>query len=107
MTPEWTIGNLLIQAIGGFLGAHAAALAAHEHRFGFAGHGLVGFVAGALSGFFFQRIAMTTVYGTGDAIPLTPLDAGFYQAVTGLVAGGIAMLVVGLLRYELTKTSDE
>jgi hypothetical protein len=107
MQLEWTIGNLIIETIGGFLGAHAAALVAHEHRFGFIGHSLVGLIAGALSGFFFQRIVMTTVTSTGDAMPLTPFEVGIYQAVAGLVAGGMAMLVIGLLRYELTKTSDK
>lgn len=107
MELEWTIGNLVIETIGGILGAHAAALVVHEHRFGFMGHSLVGLIAGALSGFFFQRLVMTTVTGTGDAMPLTPLEVGIYQAVAGLVAGGLAMLVVGFLRYELMKTSDK
>ena len=107
MTPEWTILNLVIQAIAGILGAHAAALAAHEHRFGFIGHSLVGLAAGVLSGFFLQRIVMTTVTASGDAMPITALDAGIYQAVAGLAVGGMAMLVVGLLRSELTKTSSK
>ena len=107
MTPEWTILNLVIQAIAGILGAHAAATAAHEHSFGFIGHSLVGLVAGALSGFFLQRIVMTTVTATGDAMPITALEAGVYQAVAGLAVGGMAMLVVGLLRYEITKTSSK
>lgn len=107
MTPEWTILNLVIQAIAGILGAHAAATAAHEHSFGFIGHSLVGLVAGALSGFLLQRIVMTTVTGTGDVMPITALDAGIYQAVAGLAVGGMAMLVIGLLRYEMTKTSSK
>jgi uncharacterized membrane protein YeaQ/YmgE (transglycosylase-associated protein family) len=107
MTPEWTITNLVIQAIAGFLGAHAAALVSHEHRFGFIGHSLVGLIAGALSGFFLQRIVMTTVTGTGDAMPITDLQEGIYQAVTGLAVGGMAMLVIGFVRYEMTKTSSK
>ena len=107
MIPEWTIMNLAIQAIGGVLGAHIAAMVAHEHRFGFIGHSLTGLIAGALSGFFLQRIVMTTVTATGDAMPMTALEAGIYQAVAGLSAGGMAMLVVGLVRYEMTKTSSE
>ena len=107
MTPEWTTVNLLIQAIAGILGAHAAAVVAHEHRFGFIGHSLVGLIAGVLSGFFLQRIVMTTVTGTGDAMPITALQAGIYQAIAGLAVGGMAMLVIGLLRYEMTKTSSK
>ena len=103
MTPVWTTTNLLIQLIAGILGAHAAAMVAHEHRFGFIGHSLVGLIAGALSGFFLQRIVMTTVTGTGDAMPITALQAGIYQAVAGLAVGGMAMLIVGLLRYEMTE----
>ena len=107
MTPEWTVVNLVIQAIAGILGAHIAAMAAQEHQFGFVGYSLVGLIAGALSGYFLQRIVMTTVYGTGDAIPLSGLETGIYQAVAGLTVGGIAMLVIGLLRYEMSKTSSK
>lgn len=107
MGPDWTITNLIIQAIAGILGAHGAAAVAHEHRFGFIGHTLVGLVAGAVSGFFLQRIAMTTVYGTGDAMPVSIAEIGILQALTGAVAGGIAMFVVGFLRYEMSRGSAE
>lgn len=107
MTPEWTILNLVIQSVAGVFGAHIAAIVAHEHRFGFVGHSVVGLVAGVLSGLFLQRIVMTTVTATGDAMPMTALEAGIYQTVAGLVLGGMAMLAVGFLRYEMTKTSNE
>ena len=107
MNPEWSLTNFIIQTIGGVLGAHVAALVAHEHRFGFIGHSLVGLIAGALSGFFLQRIVMTTVTAAGDAMPVTALQAGIYQAVAGLAVGGMAMLVVGFLRYEITKNSSK
>ena len=103
MTPEWTILHLVIQSIAGVFGAHLAAIVAHEHRFGFIGHTIVGLIAGFLGGFFLQRIVMTTVDSTGDAMPMTALEAGIYQAVEGFAFGGMAMLVVGLLRYEMTK----
>jgi hypothetical protein len=103
MAPEWTITNLLIQAITGILGAHAAATVAHEHRFGFVGHSLVGLIAGALSGFFLQKIVMTTVTATGDAMPMTALEAGIYQAFAGAAIGALAMMVIGFVRYEMTK----
>jgi hypothetical protein len=40
-------------------------------------------------------------------MPITALEAGVYQAVAGLAVGGMAMLVVGLLRYGITKTSSK
>jgi len=104
MAPEWTIMNLVIQAITGILGAHAAATVAHEHRFGFVGHSLVGLIAGALSGFFLQKIVMTTVTATGDAMPMTALDAGVYQAFAGAAVGALAMMIVGFIRHEMTKS---
>lgn len=104
MAPEWTITNLLIQAITGVLGAHAAATVAHEHRFGFAGHSLVGLIAGVLSGFFLQKIVMTTVTATGDAMPVTALETGVYQAFAGAAIGALAMMVIGFVRHEMTKS---
>jgi hypothetical protein len=47
---EWNLTNLAVQTVAGFLGAHGAASAAHEHRFCILGHSLVGMVCGALSG---------------------------------------------------------
>jgi hypothetical protein len=85
------------------LGAHASATVAHEHRFGFVGHSLVGLIAGALSGFFLQKIVMTTVTATGDAMSMTALEAGVYQAVAGAAIGALAMMVIGLVRFEMTK----
>jgi hypothetical protein len=105
--PEWTGTNLLIQAITGVLGAHGAATVAHEHRFGFAGHSLVGLIAGVLSGFFLQKIVMTTVTATGDAMPMTALEAGVYQAFAGAAIGALAMMVIGFVRCEMTKTPSE
>jgi hypothetical protein len=99
--PKWTVTNLIVQAIAGILGAHAAAAVAHEHRFGFAGHTLVGLIAGALSGYFLQRLANTVVTGTGDAMPVSPVETGILQALTGAVIGGISMLAIGFIRYEL------
>jgi hypothetical protein len=107
MAPEWTITNLLSQAITGVLGAHAAATVAHEHRFGFAAHSLVGLIAGALSGFFLQKIVMTTVTATGDAMPMTALEADVYQAFAGAAIGALAMMVIGFVRYEMTKSPNK
>lgn len=107
MAPEWTITNLIVQAIAGFLGAHAAATVAHEHHFGAIGHSLVGLISGTLGGYFLQRLVMTTVNGAGDADPMTALEAGIYQAVAGAAIGAIAMMAVGFVRSEMTKTPSK
>ena len=104
MTPEWTVTHLIIQIIAGFLGANAAAAAAHEHRFGFAGHSLVGLAAGALSGLFLQKIVMTTVFANGEAMPISKFEAWIYQAASGAVVGGIAMMVIGMIVHEMKKS---
>ena len=49
---EWTTTNLTVQALAGLAGAHCAAAALQDHRFGATGHSLVGLIAGALSGNF-------------------------------------------------------
>jgi hypothetical protein len=102
-----SITYFLIQVVAGFVGAHVAALVAHEHRFGFVGHSLVGLIMGALSGFCLQNIVMTTVTGTGDAVPITLLQAEIFQAVSGLVSGAVAMLAIGYLRSEIANSSGE
>jgi hypothetical protein len=35
------------------------------------------------------------------------LETGIYQAVAGLAVGSIAMLVIGLLPYEMSKTTGK
>jgi uncharacterized membrane protein YeaQ/YmgE (transglycosylase-associated protein family) len=57
----WTFWGLAVEIIAGFLGAHAAASASHEHQFGFVGHSLAGLVGGALSGAFLQPAAASTI----------------------------------------------
>src|ERR1700760_2218991 len=104
---EWSFTYFVIQVVAGFLGAHVAALVAHEHRFGFIGHSAVGLITGAFSGFCLQSIVMTTVTGTGDAIPITQLQAQIFQATTGLAAGAMAMLAVGYIRSEIAKSTGE
>jgi uncharacterized membrane protein YeaQ/YmgE (transglycosylase-associated protein family) len=104
MFPEWSFTYFVIQVAAGLLGAH---LVAHEHRFGFIGHSAVGLVTGAFSGFCLQSIVMTTVTGTGDAIPITPLQAEIFQATTGLAAGAMAMPAVGFLCHELAGNSGD
>jgi hypothetical protein len=92
---DWTTG-LIVQVVAGFAGAHFAATALHEHRFGWVGHSLVGLIAGALSGYFLQSIVLTVVTGSGSINELRPVDAGVIEAMTGAVVGAIAMAGVGL-----------
>ena len=91
---SWTWG-LIVQTIAGFFGAHAAASAAHEHRFGFIGHSIAGLVGGALSGAFLQDAALTMVTGSGSQNPSTAAEIAVIHALTGAAAGGILMLAVG------------
>jgi hypothetical protein len=60
---DWTTTNLVVQ---GFAGAHFAATALHEHRFGWLRHSLVGLIAGALGGYFLQTVVLTVVTGSGS-----------------------------------------
>jgi uncharacterized membrane protein YeaQ/YmgE (transglycosylase-associated protein family) len=101
MNPDWTIANLAIQSVAGVLGAHAAASAAHEHRFGFVGHSLVGLVAGAVSGYFLQEIVNTT--GSGETMPASAVETAIIQALAGAVIGAIVMLAIGFMRSETTR----
>lgn len=92
---EWTLTNLIIQTVAGFLGAHAAAAVGHEHRFGFVGHSLVGLVGGALSGYFLQLMEMTVVTGSGSLNVPNSVDTYIIQALSGAVIGAIGMFAVG------------
>ncbi|HEY6255176.1 MAG TPA: hypothetical protein VIY51_05220 [Xanthobacteraceae bacterium] len=55
----------MVQIVTGILGAHAAAVTAHEHGFGALGHSVVGVIGGALSGYFLQTLAATVVTASG------------------------------------------
>ena len=63
---EWTFTNLIIQTVAGLIGASLAAAAAHEHRFGFWRHALVGLASGALGGLTLQQYASTVVTASGS-----------------------------------------
>lgn len=93
---DWTT-NLIVQIVAGLAGAHVAATALHEHRFGWVGHSLVGLIAGALSGYFLQAIALTVVNGAGGINEPTVVEAAIIETLTGAAAGGIAMVIVGFL----------
>jgi hypothetical protein len=96
----WTTTNLMVQIVAGFVGAHLAATAMHEIRFGWLGHSLVGLIAGALSGYFLQAIVLTLVTGGGSLNEPSVVEVAVIEALTGAVVGGIAMMAVGMLRQE-------
>ena len=98
---EWTVGSLLIQLVMGIFGGNAAAVAAKEHSFGIFGHSVVGGIGGALSGFFLQTLATTVVTGTGSVNEPRFAEVVVLQGLTGAVAGGIAMLIVGFVKHAI------
>ena len=93
---DWTTG-LIVQIVAGCCGAHLAAGALHEHRFGWLGHSLVGLVAGALSGYFLQTMALTLVTAGGTMTAPTAVEAAVIEGLTGAVVGAIAMAGIGFL----------
>jgi hypothetical protein len=103
----WTSTNLVIQIITGVVGAHFAATAAQEHGFGFIGHTIVGVVAGALSGYILQKLAVTVVTASGSLNEVGAADNAVLQGLTGLAAGGCLMLVVGFIKHSIEKHKAE
>ena len=97
----WSISNLVVQLIGGIVGAHVAATLAKEHNFGVVGHSLVGAIAGALSGHFLQITVGTVVDGGGTIGEATPVEQAILQAIAGVAIGAIAMLVVGFMQHAI------
>jgi hypothetical protein len=87
---------LIVQIVAGFAGAHFAATALRNHRFGWIGHSLVRLIAGALGGCLLQTIVLTVVTGSGSTNELRFAEDAVIEAMTGAVAGAIAMAGVGL-----------
>ncbi len=100
---EWTFANLIIQTVAGLIGANIAAAAAHEHRFGFWGHSLVGLVTGALAGIFLQKYASTVVTANGSLNDPSGVQIIAAQVLTGAVAGAIAMMATGFIIKERSR----
>jgi hypothetical protein len=98
---EWSWTYVIVQIIAGILGGQGAAVAAHEHRFGALGHTVVGAIGGGLSGYFLQTVAATVVTGSGSLNEPRFFEQAIVQGLAGAVAGGIAMLAVGLVKYGL------
>jgi hypothetical protein len=101
---EWTFANLIIQTLSGLVGSNVAAAAAHEHRFGFWGHSLVGIVTGALAGIFLQKYASTVVTANGSLNDPTGVQIFAAQVMTGAVNGAIAMMATGFIIKERSKS---
>ena len=100
---NWTLTNLIIQAITGIFGAHVAAIAAREHGFGFIGHTLVGLIGGAGSGYFLQTLAVTMVTGSGSLNEPTAAENVILQGLAGAGVGGCLMLIVGFGRHAINE----
>jgi uncharacterized membrane protein YeaQ/YmgE (transglycosylase-associated protein family) len=98
---EWSWTYVLVQLVAGLVGAHAAAVAAHEHSFGALGHSAVGIIGGGLSGYFLQRLAATVVTASGALNEPRFVEQVMVQSLAGAVAGGIAMFVVAILRHSI------
>jgi uncharacterized membrane protein YeaQ/YmgE (transglycosylase-associated protein family) len=98
---DWTT-NLIVQIVAGFVGAHLAAAALHEQRFGWLGHSLVGAIAGAISGYFLQSAVLTVVTGSGSLNELRTGEAAIIEVLAGASAGAIATAAVGFLISEIS-----
>ena len=105
---EWTVTNVVIQIFAGILGGHAAAVAANEHSFGALGNTIAVAWGGAISGYFLQTLAAAVVTGSG-AVQGEPdlVTQWVLQGLTGLVAGAIITLVIGLLKHITNQHSVE
>lgn len=99
---DWSITNLIIEIIAGIVGAHAAGAAAKEYSLGAIGNTLLGAIAGALSGTFFQVQIGTLVNETGEIQP-PPNQATEWvlQVLGGLGAGGVLTLVAGFIKQSI------
>ena len=100
---EWTFVNLIIQTVAGLVGSNIASAVAHEHRFGFWGHSLVGVVTGGLGGLLLQKYASTVVTANGSLNEPTQFQIFASQALTGAVIGAIAMMATGFIIKERAK----
>jgi hypothetical protein len=96
---EWSWTYVLVQLAAGLVGAHAAAVAAHEHSFGALGHSIVGMIGGGLSGCFLQRLAATVVSASGALNEPRFVEQVIVQGLAGAAAGGIAMFLVAILKH--------
>jgi uncharacterized membrane protein YeaQ/YmgE (transglycosylase-associated protein family) len=101
MKMTWTATNLLIQIVAGIVGGIAAGVLANEHSFGAVGHTVSGVLGGAFSGYFLQKLAGTLVAGAGAVNEPDPVSDAILQGLTGLTAGAIVTLIVGLVKHSI------
>lgn len=101
------MANLVVQIAAGFLGAHGAASATHEHKFGLLGHSLVGVTCGALSGYFLQTVLITVVTGSGSVMTPRLADVFITQALAGAVIGAMGMFAVGFALRQGTAKAEK
>ena len=95
---RWTVTDLVIQIIGGIVGGHMAARATRDHGFGAPIHTIVGAIGGSLSGYFLQ----TTVINTNGVFSEPrQFERALLHGLTGAVAGGILMMIVGFIKHSL------
>lgn len=98
----WTVTNLLIQVIAAIVGGNAAAIVAKEHAFGALGHTITGTIGGMASGYLLQTVVATLVTGAGDVQQSDDvLTQWIVQGLTGLVAGAIVTMTIGLLKHSI------
>jgi uncharacterized membrane protein YeaQ/YmgE (transglycosylase-associated protein family) len=94
----WTVTNLVIQIIGGILGAHMSARATSEYSFGALAHTIAGAIGGALSGYFLQTAVVNT---NGVLSEPRPFEQVLIHGLTGAAAGGILAMIMGFLKHGL------
>jgi uncharacterized membrane protein YeaQ/YmgE (transglycosylase-associated protein family) len=103
----WSLTNLIIQIIAGFLGGHVAAIVFKEHDFGVIGHSLTGLVGGALSGYFLQTLAITMVTGPGTLIEPRFGEQVVIEFGAGAAAGAVLTLLVGFLKHTIAHSKAQ
>jgi len=96
----WNYTNLMIQIVGGLLGAHAAAtLTTRDQGFGGFGHSVVGMLAGTVSSCFLQALADPLVAPGGGPTGPPPIES-ILQGLVGAFSGAILVLAIELLKRE-------
>lgn len=100
----WTLSNLVIEIVAGIFGGHAVATLAKEHNFGALGHTMTGAIGGAISGYFLQTRVSVVVDAAGELHQASDqVTQWFVQGITGLVAGAICTMGIGLAKHTVAQ----